>query len=156
MKALKGQKRTKEEVQNLIPEWKNKGEKEIRVVFKNLEHPGQAHTFCGGHRYPGDIIETLTLRDGERRSLSIDWINHINGCCTTEFQDAPGGIGGQIGVAAMMPADGAIPGQTPMPRIARLVPRFACLPLEYSDDIDTGPSTLFTPIEDTTSKEIIL
>lgn len=128
------------EVKATWPQWEKRDNQQVRVQFRNFDKPGKAHTFHWKPPYPGASIEKLTLKDGERYTISVGWANYINtNCMKTEFQDAPELIGGERGIKPMLPADGA-EGEVSAPKVARKFPRFGVFALDYCEDlVDNAP-----------------
>jgi hypothetical protein len=139
-----------DEVQAMIPKWQQRDERQIRGVFKNMEKPGQAHKFYL-RTYQNEPIEELTLRDGERKTLSVAWVNHINSCAYTEFLDVKDVVPGIANVKPMINDDG-----TPSTKMSRKVQRFAFMPMDYSEDLVATGAGLWGVDEETNEKKLIV
>lgn len=140
-----------DEVQAMIPKWQQRDERQIRGVFKNMEKPGQAHKFYL-RSYPQTPIEELTLRDGERKTLSVAWVNHINSCAYTEFLDVKDAVPGIGNLKPMLNDDGST-----STKMSRKVQRFAFLPMDYSEDlVSNDSSNLWTVDEEANEKKVIV
>ena len=139
-----------DEVQAMIPKWQQRDERLVRGVFKNIEKPGQAHKFYL-RLYPQTPIEELVLRDGERRTLSVAWVNHINSCAYTEFIDVKDSVPGIEGLKPMLNDDG-----TATTKMSRKVQRFAFLTMDYSDDLVEPESGLWGVDKEANQKELII
>lgn len=122
----------KDDLKNKLEEWKKADSKMITFIFKNYEHPGQAHTFQL-RKYFGEPIETRMFMDNMEYTCELKWVNAIKSCCTTEYEELKPGVISMAGGPAYSP-DGRILDAQPM-KIARKRKRFDAIPREYSTDI---------------------
>jgi len=136
---------TVNEVAKNIPSWRDRDSELVSGIFKNLEAPGNPHTF-NFKAYPGDDFKQWYFEDGEKYRIPRGLARHLNNdCFVKEYKHMPNEMG-QFGIRTAA-ADGRAPGKDNMMAMKK-VHRFAFHSLEFmDDDLDMVPAPDLTEVK---------